>query len=104
MATETWVLNDVLSDSSVSFDVDFVSNNVSYFRIGRNFESSGGSITTNELIYFEKTSTFPLPNFAYFDGSWADNLYRTITFATAPTGDLLAWLQANGTKQGGVQL
>ena len=26
-------------------------------------------------------------------------VYRTITFATAPTGELLTWLQANGTKQ-----
>lgn len=25
--------------------------------------------------------------------------YRTITFETSPTGDLLTWLQANGTKQ-----
>lgn len=36
------------------------------------------------------------------DSGWLNESYRTITFATAPTGDLLTWLQANGTKQGGV--
>ena len=33
------------------------------------------------------------------DGVTGDN--ATLTFETAPTGDLLTWLQANGTKQGG---
>lgn len=28
-------------------------------------------------------------------GGWAQSGYRTITFATPPTGDLLAWLKAN---------
>lgn len=28
-----------------------------------------------------------------------DDEYRTLTFASSPTGDLLTWLQANGTKQ-----
>lgn len=28
-----------------------------------------------------------------------NNKYKTITFAAAPTGDLLTWLQYNGTKQ-----
>lgn len=55
------------------------------------------------------------PDGAYgisFDGSyvyntsgsitgWHNEAYRTITFLEAPTGDLLTWLQANGTKQGG---
>lgn len=30
-------------------------------------------------------------------GAWKNESYRTITFDTAPTGDLLTWLQANGT-------
>lgn len=32
-------------------------------------------------------------------GGWRNEAYRTITFETTPTGDLLTWLQANGTKQ-----
>ncbi len=30
---------------------------------------------------------------------WTNNEYRTIKFKEEPTGDLLTWLQANGTKQ-----
>lgn len=33
------------------------------------------------------------------DNGWVDQAYRTITFLEPPTGDLLTWLQANGTKQ-----
>lgn len=33
-----------------------------------------------------------------WDG-WVDNAYKTVTFFTSPTGDLLTWLQVNGTKQ-----
>ena len=31
--------------------------------------------------------------------TFVDQAYRTLTFDTAPTGDLLTWLQANGVKQ-----
>ena len=30
---------------------------------------------------------------------WSDSDYRTITFATPPTGTLLSWLKANATRQ-----
>ena len=36
----------------------------------------------------------------YSDRSgWFQSSYRTITFATPPTGDLLTWLEANATPQ-----
>lgn len=31
--------------------------------------------------------------------TWIKQAYRTITFDEAPTGDLLAWLQANAVQQ-----
>ena len=31
--------------------------------------------------------------------TWTNNEYKTVEFENEPTGDLLAWLQANGTKQ-----
>lgn len=31
--------------------------------------------------------------------TWINQAYRTITFDEAPTGDLLAWLQANAVQQ-----
>lgn len=31
--------------------------------------------------------------------TWTNDAYRTLTFAEQPTGNLLTWLQENGTKQ-----
>lgn len=35
----------------------------------------------------------------YMLGKWKDEAYRTITFEEEPTGDLLAFLEANATPQ-----
>ena len=37
----------------------------------------------------------------YSSEQWANQDYRTLTFETAPTGELLTWLQANAVPQGG---
>lgn len=37
--------------------------------------------------------------YAYFNGSWTQEAFRTVTFAEMPTGALLAWLQANAVQQ-----
>lgn len=94
---ETWVLNERVNPLSfnqvISFGIDFISNNVNYTLI--EFQNSkGGSIWYAGLggvpqVYIGDDTT----------GEWTNQAYRTITFATAPTGDLLTWLQANGTKQ-----
>lgn len=42
---------------------------------------------------------------AYTEGGlhWVEgDAYKTITFETAPTGELLTWLQSNAVPQGGV--
>lgn len=94
---ETWVLNESVSFDLSVVDIDFVSNN-------ENFKS----IIAVTLGKFEKYLTYTRVNGdtvnAFQETTetyWANQAYRTITFATAPTGDLLTWLQANGTKQGG---
>lgn len=33
------------------------------------------------------------------EGSWTDEAYRTVTFESEPTGDLLTWLTNNAVKQ-----
>ena len=87
---EIWLLNETLDVSTLDadFTVDFVSNNVSYSAI--NGQGSG--------LDYDSTTV-------YYDGGpggfvWADEAYRTITFAQPVTDTaLLTWLQANGTKQ-----
>lgn len=98
---ETWVLNDEITTETV-FDADIT------------FNDSEGTVYDN-ISCFRYTETGEPPNGAYgiTYGSigyvytsigdiigWHSQSYRTITFSTSPTGDLLAWLQANGTKKG----
>lgn len=83
---ETWVLNDTV-DVSTMFDyyVDFTSNNTSYTRF---------AVAMNNLRYYDGGF------YDVYNGStWTNTAYKTVTFSTSPSGDLLTWLQSNGTKQ-----
>lgn len=85
------MLNETISLPSTNLEADFTSNNTQYRSIERNFP---------ELIY-RKSSTGGDAVYTTKPANWYNEAYRTLTFATPPTGDLLTWLQANGTKQGG---
>lgn len=93
--TETWLLNETLTNVSLETTIiNFTSNGVTYDRIMRLYNTE---VSANELDYGDLgVEPFAIP---YENGAWTDNAYRTITFETAPTGNLLTWLQANGTKQ-----
>ena len=85
---ETWVLNSTITGNG-NFTADFTSNGKSFYSI-----VVSGSRTT----YGEKMGGNLI---VYAKGSgWNNEAYRTIVFDTPPSGDLLTWLQANGTKQG----
>ena len=89
---ETWVLNESIDPttdgSTPTHNVAFVSNDTNFTSI---------TIGKKECLTYDSTIAYD-----WNELSWASQAYRTITFETAPTGDLLTWLQANGTKQGGV--
>lgn len=87
--SETWVLNETISGILSQTNINFVSNQISFVAIIK---------SSNYLKYYidENGSSSAM---AYRNGSWTISAYRTITFDTAPTGDLLTWLQSNGTKQ-----
>lgn len=104
---ETWVLTDGILTNALSmsngdsreFSIDFVSNSQQFdkFRI----EGHGISIDEEYDIGGAEQYVF------FVAGTYSRQVgnitmseeYRTITFETSPTGDLLTWLQANGTKQ-----
>ena len=91
---ETWVLNDDLSlldYNGSSWTINFTSNNTNYSQLNINAPSG----VQRELYYGPISGTFVYD----FPGGWIDEAYKTIVFETAPTGTLLDWLQANGTKQ-----
>lgn len=89
---ETWVLNtSVTFSSSVDTEINFTSNGTAfvYFRVG-----------LPEIYYC--TSTRPFTGYVTVynrNSGWVNQAYRTVVFDTAPTGNLLIWLQENGTKQ-----
>lgn len=92
---ETWVLNETIpitSQGSGGYNANFVSNGTTYTYI--NFDGKPNGIRYSN-------STDEILAYSWVDNAWTNQVYRTLTFATPPTGDLLTWLQANGTKQGG---
>lgn len=83
-----WKIDFVLGDSNSYFnlharlDEQRVAHLMCYIKV--NF---GGVIGSREVDLYSDS-----------DG-WANSAYRTITFATPPTGDLLTWLKANAIPQ-----
>ena len=87
MASETWVLNEFPDfHSAVDVEIPFSSANNSYTRIRVD--------NVDDRLLYDSTIVYGGDG-----GGWLDQTYRTIAFNTAPTGTLLTWLQANGTKQ-----
>lgn len=93
----TWVMKDN-PDTSVEIDVtiNFISNATSFNRIW---------IGTGNPIDNMQNVVYGLPaggyNMAYYgtNSAWTNTGYQTIIFnETEPTGELLTWLEANGTK------
>lgn len=93
----TWVMKDN-PDTSVEIDVtiNFISNATSFNRI---WVGTGNPIDNMQNV------VYGLPaggyNMAYYgtNSAWTNDGYKTLIFnETEPTGELLTWLQANGTK------
>lgn len=102
MATETWVLNESVSGTnSNDWVVSFVSNGNSYGRLYYVYEPEDGY---NRLVYATVSGSGTVAVFAKspdYPVGWVEGEeYRSITFSEPVTDTtLLAWLQANGTKQ-----
>lgn len=96
---ETWVLNETITfDEAFDYSTDFVSNSKDYTMISGLI--IGSSPVGNEVqIDYSKYGGSIDAVYQTAGGGWTDQKYRTLTFSAAPTGDLLTWLQANGTKQ-----
>lgn len=88
--SETWVLNETITGILPTDSTPFVDGNgTRYFGLWKKKTS---------LLYYTDEN-LDVTTVAYNNGSWSSEAYKTITFDTAPTGTLLTWLQANGTKQ-----
>lgn len=95
---ETWVIDenpDIINDGNyLNFTITFTSNNTVFYKL-YSADYGGGYYY---LFYYEVYNEGPLVYNKYYQ-AWINEAYRTVTFNTAPTGDLLTWLQANAVKQ-----
>lgn len=86
-----WTINFVLGDSTTSYlelsvilDTDDVLTLRGKYVVKTGI--GGMPITTTSDLYTD-------------NNGWVKSAYRTITFATPPTGNLLTWLKANAVPQ-----
>ena len=83
-----WTINFTLGDSNSYFNLHIrldqqkVTHLMCYIEV--NF---GGVIGSREVDLYSDSN------------GWVKSAYRTITFATPPTGTLLSWLKDNATPQ-----
>lgn len=96
--SETWLINEEPKltplTATKTITIDFKSNNVEYttIKIQKYFHPE---IENGISLYYDSTEVYTVED----NKNWTNEAYRTIEFENEPTGDLLTWLQANGTKQ-----
>lgn len=93
----TWYFNDGVlptTTSSITFHATFKSRNKSYSTMQCDIASIAGNSVAVQLWYMnESDNTSVWLN----KRSWVSEEYRTVEFEKEPTGELLAFLQANAT-------
>lgn len=88
---ETWLLNKELTiNEAAQYNVIFISNEMTFNTLRTESGKIKNLYYDNELAYAKD----PVGG-----ATWYDAAFRTVKFVTAPTADLLAWLQSNGVKQ-----
>lgn len=102
--SRTWYLNETISWSAgATYYAVFMCDGSYYDAIHLTYNTNPsaswyikyrnhGSTTWKNAAKLSRTTHIP-------QFSWTKEVYRTITFDTPPTGDLLTWLKANATPQ-----
>lgn len=89
---ETWVLNEsITGEDQFQASINFTSNSETFTSIQVDTIVAG-------CVYYINASG---KNTIWVTG-WTDENYRKIVFETAPTGQLLEWLEQNAVKQDNV--
>lgn len=87
----TWLLNQGIAATyyKLTTEINFVSNGQNFSKFIIDWDDIKGT----NFIQYDTTIVLDIGH------RWVNENYRTVTFETKPTGELLTWLQANGTKQ-----
>lgn len=99
----TWVINEKPSIPDKMFSVKFTSDNIRYNNISLSPTGDAVPGIPNVLIAYHQEDGMFDHAYEIYQGTerWGSQAYRTLTFETAPSGELLTWLQANAVPQGG---
>lgn len=91
-----WVIKSDASGELVTTQIAFTSNGQKFTSIGAVYDDSGTFI----ILRYDNNEVAGLDIYGGGYGFEFDNeAYRTVVFETAPTGELLTWLQANAIPQ-----
>lgn len=104
---ETWVLNDRIPvpEPLLIGEVDTIVYDAPEFSWGASDTATSINMTYADKIYYYNLSFGQIyisrvdTTTTAQDGWSIKSTYRTLTFTSSPTGDLLTWLQANAVKQ-----
>ena len=89
---ETWVIKSDAAGEFATTQISFTSNGQKFTSIGAVYDGSAFSL----LYGNNEIAIDPGVGGGY---EFYNEAYRTITFDTPPTGELLTWLQSNATRQ-----
>ena len=92
-AKETWVIKSSAAGEFATTQIAFTSNGQKFTSIGTN--SDYGPI----VLYYDNIEIAGYEPGTGTRYEFDNEAYRTITFDTPPTGELLTWLQSNAVKQ-----
>lgn len=99
----TWYFNETISWSkSVTYTADFTCDMAYYDAINLTYSANPKDTLyiryrTVGVTKWQRVAELHQRSDPPFQ--WHKEVYRTITFDAPPTGDLLAWLEANATPQ-----
>ena len=92
-AKETWVIKSDAAGVFSTTQIAFTSN-------GQKFTSIGASyVDLFAILYYDNNEIAGYDPGVGFGFEFYNEAYRTLTFDTPPTGELLTWLQSNAVKQ-----
>lgn len=96
--SEIWMLNESVDVSKkFSYSINFTNCENPYNSISVSGNPSSTSSGVFYALLYGQTIILTSDKAGAFGPTWGE--MRKLIFATAPTGDLLTWLQANAVKQ-----
>ena len=94
--SQTWIVKDNAPVDGASRELS--AQQCSFTSNGSKFSSISIVENPGEKVYVLTYDTFEVAGSGHTAFVWVNETYKTLVFDTAPTGDLLTWLQKNADK------